>query len=198
MTEKRFIYTTTIITDKKGYCRDYIWDNETLLHTEQIVGILNAQDEKIKKLEKENEQLRKYNGQLKERLEKINGGYGHLTHRNGLTANEWLIESQERELKKKNEQISDWIERHSKDIVKIGEQKATISQLEEENDNMNLFIKQTIEPLLFDCVFELNTIESMSQVELAEKIEDEIIPFIQDFKYLKYESLEEEKQDKSE
>ena len=195
MTEKRFTYTTTIITDKKGYCRDYIWDNETLLHTQQIVGILNAQDEKIKKLEKENEQLRKYNGQLKERLEKINGGYGHLTHRNGLTANEWLIESQERELKKKNEQISDWIERHSKDIVKIGEQKATISQLEEENDNMNLFIKQTIEPLLFDCVFELNTIESMSQVELATKIEEEIIPFIQDFKYLKYESPEEEKQD---
>ena len=135
---------------------------------------------------------------LKRRLEKINGGYGHLTHRNGLTANEWLIESQERELKKKNEQISDWIEQHSKDIVKIGEQKATISRLEVENDNMNLFIKQTIEPLLFNCVFELNTIESMSQVELAEKIEDEIIPFIQDFKYLKYESPEEEKQDKSE
>lgn len=43
---------------------------------------------------------------LKRRLEKINGGYGHLTYRNGLTANEWLIESQERELKKKNEQIS--------------------------------------------------------------------------------------------
>ena len=133
---------------------------------------------------------------LKRRLEKINGGYGLLTHRNGLTANEWLIESQERELKKKNEQISDWIERHSKDIVKIGEQKSTISRLEEENDNMNLFIKQTIEPLLFNCVFELDTIESMSQVELARKIEDEIIPFIQDFKYLKYESLEEEKQDK--
>ena len=66
------------------------------------------------------------------------------------------------------------------------------------NDNMNLFIKQTIEPLLFNCVFELDTIESMSQVELARKIEDEIIPFIQDFKYLKYESPEEEKQDKSE
>ena len=135
---------------------------------------------------------------LKRRLEKINGGYGHLTHRNGLTANEWLIESHEKELEKKNGQISDWIEQHSKDIVKIGEQKTTISQLEEENDNMNLFIKQTIEPLLFNCVFELNTIESMSQVELAEKIEDEIIPFIQNFKYLKYESLEEEKQDKSE
>ena len=80
----------------------------------------------------------------------------------------------------------------------LNEQQATISRLEEENDNMNLFIKQTIEPLLWDCVFELNTIESMSQVELAEKIENEIIPFIQEFKYLKYESLEEEKQDKSE
>ena len=80
---------------------------------------------------------------------------------------------------------------------KVIEQQATIKQLEEENDNMNLFIKQTIEPLLFNCVFELDTIESMSQVELARKIEDEIIPFIQDFKYLKYESLEEEKQDKS-
>ena len=70
---------------------------------------------------------------LKRRLEKINGGYGHLTHRKGLTANEWVIESQERELKKKNEQISDWIERHSNDIVKIGEQQATISALKEEN-----------------------------------------------------------------
>ena len=80
----------------------------------------------------------------------------------------------------------------------LNEQQSTISQLEEENDNMNLFIKQTIEPLLFNCVFELDTIESMSQVELARKIENEIIPFIQDFKYLKYESPEEEKQDKSE
>ena len=80
----------------------------------------------------------------------------------------------------------------------LNEQQAIISQLEEENDNMNLFIKQTIEPLLFNCVFELDTIESMSQAELSRKIEDEIIPFIQDFKYLKYESLEEEKQDKSE
>ena len=80
----------------------------------------------------------------------------------------------------------------------LNEQQATISQLEEENDNMNLFIKQTIEPLLFNCVFELDTIESMSQAELSRKIENEIIPFIQDFKYLKYESPEEEKQDKSE
>lgn len=80
----------------------------------------------------------------------------------------------------------------------MNEQEQKIQKLESENDNMNLFIKQTIEPLLFNCVFELNTIESMSQVELANKIEDEIIPFIQDFKYLKYESPEEEKQDKSE
>ena len=72
---------------------------------------------------------------------------------------------------------------------------SNMEKLEEANDNMNLFIKQTIEPLLFNCVFELNTIESMSQVELANKIENEIIPFIQNFKYLKYESPEEEKQD---
>jgi len=83
-------------------------------------------------------------------------------------------------------------------VVLLNDQQSTINRLEEENDNMNLFIKQTIEPLLFNCVFELDTIESMSQVELSRKIEDEIIPFIQDFKYLKYESLEEEKQDKSE
>ena len=82
----------------------------------------------LNKLAEENEQLQKYNEQLKERLEKINGGYGHLTHRNGLTANEWLIESQEKELKKKNEQISDWIKQHSKDIEKIGEQQATIDK----------------------------------------------------------------------
>lgn len=73
---------------------------------------------------------------LKRRLEKINGGYGHLTHRNGLTANEWLIESQERELKKKNEEISDWIEQHSKDIEKISEQQATISDLKDENEQL--------------------------------------------------------------
>lgn len=63
-------------------------------------------------------------------------------------------------------------------------------ELKKENANMNLFIKQTIQPLLFDCVFELCTIESMSQVELAKKIENEIIPFIQDFKYIKYEEVE--------
>ena len=195
MNEKRFNDIWCCETGHIGVT-DYGIDKEfTSIEFEDFLNELNEEN---KELKEENEQLRKYNGQLKERLEKINGGYGHLTHRNGLTANEWLIESQERELKKKNEQISEWIERHSKDIATISKQKHTISQLEEENDNMNLFIKQTIEPLLFDCVFELNTIESMSQAELSRKIENEIIPFIQDFKYLKYESPEEEKQDKSE
>lgn len=85
-----------------------------------------------------------------------------------------------------------------RDEMSIKTMMSNMKKLEEANDNMNLFIKQTIEPLLFNCVFELNTIESMSQVELAEKIENETIPFIQNFKYLKYESPEEEKQDKSE
>lgn len=67
---------------------------------------------------------------LKLRLEKINGGYGHLTHKKGLTANEWLLNKQERELKKKDEQISNWIEQHSKDIIKIGEQQAIINKQE--------------------------------------------------------------------
>ena len=175
MSEKRFI-TKGLVEGVPA-----IWCDDEVMEQEDVAQLLNEQQATIIT--------------LKRRLEKINGGYGLLTHRNGLTANEWVIESQEKELKKKNEQISDWIEQHSKDIATISKQKATISQLEEENDNMNLFIKQTIEPLLFNCAFELNTIESMSQVELAEKIEDEIIPFIQDFKYLKYESLEEEKQD---
>lgn len=129
MSDERFILCNKT-TDSN------VWDTleKQCYGWEYVVSLLNELNDENKTLKKENEQLRKYNGQLKERLEKINGGYGHLTHRNGLTANEWLIESQERELKKKNGQISDWIERHSKDIVKIGEQKATISQLEEEKE----------------------------------------------------------------
>lgn len=80
---------------------------------------------------------------LKRRLEKINGGYGHLTHRNGLTANEWLIQSQEKEIKKKDEQISRWIEQHSKDIAKISEQNKLIQELKEENEKL----KEEIETL---------------------------------------------------
>lgn len=123
MTEKKF----DVIDD--GFSR---WIVDTTLTEDKHEGTLyDAYDmcHKLNELYEENEQLRKYNGQLKKRLEKINGGYGHLTHRNGLTANEWLIESQEKELQKKNEQISDWIEQHSKDVAKIGEKQATIDQL---------------------------------------------------------------------
>ena len=120
-----------------------------------------------------------------------------------LNEQQAIIIKQDEEIKKLKRTERSWRRIHccNKESDNCGiviEQEATISQLESENDNMNLFIKQTIEPLLFNCVFELNTIESMSQVELAKKIEEEIIPFIQDFKYLKYESPEEEKQDKSE
>lgn len=107
-------------------------EQQSIIHKDEIS--IKTMMSNMEKLEKKNERLRKYNKQLKERLEKINGGYGHLTHRNGLTANEWLIESQERELKKKNEEISDWIERHSKDIAKICKQQTTIKELRQEND----------------------------------------------------------------
>ena len=140
MTDKRFIVETVEITDcktDKSRIAKVITDTHELCSCEDLYELCDD----LNKLAEENEQLQKYNEQLKERLEKINGGYGHLTHRNGLTANEWLIESQERELKKKNEQISDWIERHSKDIAKIGEQKATISQLEEENDDLRFALR---------------------------------------------------------
>lgn len=123
------------MSEKKRFVQSkyahHLQDIKTDTHyylTSEKIGCKDLFDE-IERLTEENEQLRKYNEQLKKRLEKINGGYGHLTHRNGLTANEWLIESQERELQKKNEQISDWIEQHSKDVVKIGEQQVTINQL---------------------------------------------------------------------
>ena len=129
MNDKRFIVETVEITDcktDKSRIAKVITDTHELCSYEDLYELCDD----LNKLAEENEQLQKYNEQLKERLEKINGGYGLLTHRNGLTANEWLIESQERELKKKNEEISDWIERHSKDIVKIGEQQSTITELE--------------------------------------------------------------------
>jgi len=131
MTEKRFELDRTGIFDNKTNHFYYkTFDNE------EVVDLLNEQQATIKKLQEKNKQLRKYNKQLKERLEKINGGYGHLTHRNGLTANEWVIESQEKELKKKNEQISEWIEQHSKDIAKISEQNKLIQKLKEENEQL--------------------------------------------------------------
>lgn len=84
---------------------DYVFqihdiDNDLYLVAEQICNLLNEQQDTIIT--------------LKRRLEKINGGYGHLTYRRGLTANEWLIESQERELKKKDEQISDLKEENAR------------------------------------------------------------------------------------
>ena len=53
MNEKRFTYTTRIISDKKAYYKDYILDKETLLNTEQIVRILNAQADYINYVTKE-------------------------------------------------------------------------------------------------------------------------------------------------
>ena len=98
MTEKRFTYTTMIITDKKGYCKDYIWDNETLLNTEQIVAILNAQDDyidyvtkerniaynKLDKLNDENKTLKEENEQLKKQVEH----YAKVEAMNGDEINE--------------------------------------------------------------------------------------------------------------
>ena len=87
------------------------------LTAREVVDILNEQQDTIIT--------------LRRRLEKINGGYGHLTHRNGLTANEWVIKAQEKELKNKDEMISEFIERHSEDIVKISELQASIEALRE-------------------------------------------------------------------
>ena len=61
--------------------------------------------------------------------------------------------------------------------------------------NMNVFLQETIINLLWNCVGELVTIETSSQVDLAHKIEDEIIPFINNYKYLEYESIEEMKKE---
>ena len=89
MSEKRFIYTTRIITDKKGCCKDYIWDKGTLLHTGQVVAILNAQADyidyvtkernlacnKLDKLNDENKTLKKENEWLRKELKGLNKKY---------------------------------------------------------------------------------------------------------------------------
>ena len=138
MSENRFVVSTNtvgeiIVTDTET---GKVYHYGSMSNFLGLIRLLNEQESTIQSLKEENEQLQKYNKQLKERLEKINGGYGLLTHRNGLTANEWLIESQERELKKKNEQISDWIEQHSKDIAKICEQQSTIQFFKGEIDEL--------------------------------------------------------------
>lgn len=96
--------------------------NDTGLNENEVVDLLNLLSEE--------------NKVLKRRLEKINGGYGLQTRRNGLTANEWLIQSQEKELRKKDDKISEWIWQHSKDIVRIGEQNKIIKNLKEENEQL--------------------------------------------------------------
>ena len=151
MSEKRF---SSNFYEEEGRT---ITCNGNELTQNEVVDLLNEQQDTIIT--------------LRRRLEKINGGYGHLTHRNGLTANEWLIESQERELKKKNEEISDWIERHSKDIAKIGEQKSTISQLEEENEQLKEENKKLIEEWEFSFRTEMAH-HRFAEKELQEKIRE--------------------------
>ena len=162
MSEKRFVQSWNMhrglhylaIEDKqekKIYCvEQYIVD------VEKVADLLNEQQDTIKHLEEysgdleyDNKTLSEENKQLKERLEKINGGYGNLTHYKGLTANEWLIQGQERELKKKDKQISEWIEQHGKDVAKISEQNKLIQKLKEENDKL---LKQIAEYDCEDCI----------------------------------------------
>ena len=180
MSEKRFV-----IDEKTNY-KDYpiILDTktgdwwviqDTMMGTEKLLDLLNEQESTIISLKERNKQLRR-------RLEKINGGYGHLARRNGLTANEWVIESQERELKKKNEQISDWIERHSKDIVRIGEQRATIRQLKEENEHLRQMIKENVfqrynEGSLADLEFKAIAYNDIVKVEMSNESEPKVIVY---------------------
>ncbi len=141
MSDKRFVIKSTA-TELELYDDDvqigefphFEWVAKSV---DYVVDLLNKQEDTIIT--------------LKRRLEKINGGYGHLTHRNGLTANEWLIQSQEKELKKKDEWISEWIEQHSKDIVKISEQNKLIQNLKEENERLkeyysNMMIEDGAKP----------------------------------------------------
>lgn len=114
MKKKRFVYEEEHFPIAFRQIRDTLTDKTYDL--EDVCKLLNEKETIILN--------------LKLRLEKINGGYGHLTHKKGLTPNEWLLNKQERELKKKDEQISNWIEQHSKDIVKISEQQATINKQE--------------------------------------------------------------------
>lgn len=126
MSEKRFVYEEEHFPVALMQIKDTI-SNKTY-DLEECCELLNEQQTIILN--------------LKLRLEKINGGYGHLTHKKGLTPNEWLLSKQERELKEKDEQISNWIEQHSKDIVRISEQQSTIGKLQRYNDVLhdeNLF-----------------------------------------------------------
>lgn len=129
MSEKRFKvdYEVGVLDTKTN---DIICDT---VNANEVVDLLNKQQDTIIT--------------LKRRLEKINGGYGHLTHKNGLTPNEWVIEAQEKELKNKDKMMSEFIERHSEDIVKISEQQAKITELKEENEQLHHELQQTKEYL---------------------------------------------------
>lgn len=120
MSEKRFIYGETDLFE-------WVEDNGQIISTKECVNKLNEQQDTIIT--------------LRRRLEKINGGYAHLTHRNGLTANEWVIESQERELKKKNEQISDLKEENE-------ELKQRITLFEKQEDEFEQYTAQSIENMI--------------------------------------------------
>lgn len=120
MSEKRFIYGETDLFE-------WVENNGQIISTKECVNKLNEQQDTIIT--------------LRRRLEKINGGYGHLTYRRGLTANEWLIESQERELKKKNEQISDLKEENE-------ELKQRITLFEKQEDEFEQYTAQSIENMI--------------------------------------------------
>ena len=138
MSEKRKIQRFNLDEGRIWEAIEGLSPYKTTYTLEEVCEKLNEQESTITSLKERNKQLRR-------RLEKINGGYGHLTHRKGLTANEWVIERQEKELKEKNEQISDWIERHSKDILKIGEQQATINKVYELLEEADIFSDEATE-----------------------------------------------------
>lgn len=112
MSEKRF----RVRFEQEDGRGEIVNEKGVELTAREVVDLLNKQQDTIIT--------------LRRRLEKINGGYGHLPHKKGLTPNEWVIEAQEKELKNKDEMISEFIERHSEDIVKISELQATIQELE--------------------------------------------------------------------
>lgn len=119
MSEKRFSET-----ERNCYYTSLVFDNQTQeeLGTTKAVDLLNKQQDIIIT--------------LKKRLEKINHGYGHLTHRNGLTANEWVIESQEKELKKQNKLIQNLKEDNDNCKNDYRELFSNYVMLEEENEQL--------------------------------------------------------------
>ena len=125
MSEKRFTYTTTIITDKKGYRKDYIWSNKTLLHTEQIVGILNEQDEYIDYVTKERNLACNKLDNYKEKIREQQA----------------TITKQDEEIRKLKRTERSWRRIHccNKESDNCGiviEQQATLTELQEENEQL--------------------------------------------------------------